>query len=146
MSENEFLKNCPHCGSIDIQIEDNSDPVTGEEDWIIQCSGCGSAFISGNDGLPCNRSELIARWNRRSNPKEETEPGVYFWPMAVTSDGEKLFTYDSVFTLKKALEQFSIWEDHYGYKIKEAWVERTDGKRINLEKRWREVDGDAEAE
>jgi len=72
---------------------------------------------------------------------EETKP-VYYWPRAVTEDGEQLFTYDSVFTKEKALNQFSIWQDHYGYKITEAWIDTTDGKRIDvrLEKRWTEVE------
>lgn len=61
---------------------------------------------------------------------------VYYWPHAVTEDGEKLFTYDSLFTLGKALEQFSIWQDHYKYKIKEAWIDTTDGKRISVVNTW----------
>lgn len=67
------------------------------------------------------------------------EKDVWYWPKATTEDGEKLFTYDSVVTKEKALNQFSIWADHYGYKIKEAWIERTDGKRIKVERRWVEV-------
>lgn len=70
--------------------------------------------------------------------------GVFYWPMAITEDGEKLFTYDSLFTIEKALNQFSIWEDHYNYNIKEAWIERTDGKRIEVERRWVEVNEDAD--
>lgn len=59
------LKPCPFCGSLEITIKDNYDPVIEEEDWIIECGGCGTAFIASNDGMPCSRSELIARWNRR---------------------------------------------------------------------------------
>ena len=61
------LKPCPFCGSLEIMIVDNHDPVTGGEDWIIECVGCESAFIASNDGMPCSRSELIARWNRRAD-------------------------------------------------------------------------------
>lgn len=70
--------------------------------------------------------------------------GVFYWPMAIKEDGEKLFTYDSLCTIEKAMNQFSIWEDHYNYNIKEAWIERTDGKRIKVERRWVEVNEDAD--
>lgn len=70
------LKPCPFCGSLEIIIVDNHDPVTGGEDWIIECGGCASAFIASNDGMPCSRSELIARWNRRADDgKEESDSG-----------------------------------------------------------------------
>ena len=36
------------------------------DDWIIQCNGCGTAFIVSNDGMPCAKSDLIDRWNRRT--------------------------------------------------------------------------------
>lgn len=62
-----FLKPCPFCGNSRVDIEDNSDKFTGEEDWIIICEGCESAFISSNDGMPCTKSELIERWNRRAD-------------------------------------------------------------------------------
>lgn len=60
------LKPCPFCGSTKVTIEDNSTLITGEEDWIIECYGCDSAFISCNDGMPCTKQELIERWNRRA--------------------------------------------------------------------------------
>ena len=61
---------------------------------------------------------------------------AFYYPMAITEEGEKLFTYDSVLTVEKALQQFSIWENHYGYKLKEAWIDCTDGTRIEAERRW----------
>ena len=64
------LKSCPFCGGSEFTIYDNSiEYVDGsvEEDWIIQCHGCGSAFIASNDGMPCTKEELIARWNRRAD-------------------------------------------------------------------------------
>ena len=68
---------------------------------------------------------------------------VWYYPMAYTVDGETLFTYDST-TKEKALKQFSIWEDHYGYKIKEAWLQDSNGNRIvDVEKRWVEKEGDS---
>lgn len=67
------LKPCPFCGNQEIQIVDNSDHDTGDEDWIIECRGCGSAFIASNDGMPCSRSELIARWNRRADDGEKAD-------------------------------------------------------------------------
>lgn len=78
---------------------------------------------------------LQEKMEREAPPPQD----VYYCPMAVTQDGEKLFTYDSVLTQEEALRQFSIWEDHYGYKIKEAWIDRTDGKRIEVARRWVEV-------
>lgn len=59
---------------------------------------------------------------------------VWFHPCATTEDGTYLFTYNSVTRIDKALNQFSIWEDWYGYQIKEAWIDQTDGKRIEVEK------------
>lgn len=62
---------------------------------------------------------------------------VWFYPMATATDNghpTNLFTYDSVTSIEKALNQFSIWEDGYGYQITEAWIHRTDGKRIDVEK------------
>ena len=59
------LKPCPFCGYGKPMIEDNS-TVEFPNDWIIQCGGCGTAFIASNDGLPCTRNELIDRWNRRT--------------------------------------------------------------------------------
>ncbi|MGN0706605.1 MAG: hypothetical protein ACI4JC_01215 [Faecalibacterium sp.] len=79
---------------------------------------------------------LMAIIDEQSNPKEGTVSGAYFWPIAITEKGEKLFTSNSLFTMEKALEQFSIWEDHYGYKIKKAWIERTDGKRYEAHRTW----------
>ena len=43
------LKPCPFCGSSAIEIYDNffeDDDGWTEKDWIIQCHGCGSAFIA----------------------------------------------------------------------------------------------------
>lgn len=146
MKTDETLMPCPFCGGEDIVVVDNSDPNTGEQDWLICCGNCGSAFIASNDAMPVTRGELIERWNSRTRVKRPEKSGVWYWPMAITENGEKLFTYDSVFTVEKALEQFSIWADHYDYKIKEAWIERTDGKRIEVERRWMEVKEDAETE
>ena len=61
---------------------------------------------------------------------------AFYYPIAITEDSEKLFTYDSVSTVEKALQQFSIWENHYGYTLKEAWIGCTDGTRIEAERRW----------
>lgn len=63
----------------------------------------------------------------RACRRDEMEKPVYYWPKATTEDGETLRTYDSAFTVGKALRQFEIWEDGYGYKIKKAWIETTDG-------------------
>lgn len=60
----------------------------------------------------------------------------WFWPNAVADDGQKLFTYECVPTICKALKQFSIWEDNYGYKIKTAWIETTDGDLIHVKRQW----------
>ena len=65
------LEPCPHCGSRNIEIEDNSPNGEPETDWIINCLGCGTAFIASNDGMPCSRAELIHRWNRRHGHGDE---------------------------------------------------------------------------
>lgn len=41
-----------------------------------------------------------------------------------------LFTQSNAMTLEKAVQQFSIWEDHYGYTIKEAWVDVVDDGKV----------------
>lgn len=46
-----------------------------------------------------------------------------YWPMAITEDGQTLHTYDSCNTLAECVNQFDIWEKHYKYRIKEAWVD-----------------------
>ena len=67
-----------------------------------------------------------------------------YWPKAITKDGAELFTYDSTFTKEQALNQFDIWENSYGYQIKEAWITDADGKRIDVKKRWQEVNANAD--
>lgn len=58
-----------------------------------------------------------------------------YHPNAITVDGERLFTTNGTTSYSKAIEQFEIWESHYGYKIKTAWVD--DGVRKNYyEKSW----------
>ena len=59
-----------------------------------------------------------------------------YWPMAISLSGEKLWTYDCVLSLREAEEQIEFWESECGYIIKEAWVDRSDGKRIELKKAW----------
>ena len=50
-----------------------------------------------------------------------------YYPNAVTVDGKKLFTTDAANSAEQCCEQFDIWENHYRYKIKEAWCDkRTD--------------------
>lgn len=46
----------------------------------------------------------------------------WFWPMAVTSEGEKLHTYDSYFNGIDALKVFEVWEQGYHHNLKEMWV------------------------
>lgn len=60
------LKECPFCGSKSVVIEDNPDIITGEEDWLIICNGCESAFLGSNDAIPCTKAELVDRWNSRA--------------------------------------------------------------------------------
>lgn len=63
-----------------------------------------------------------------------------FAPMAKTSKGEPLFTYDTLDTFEKAVEQFNIWTDHYHYDIVEAWIDITNNgekvKTIHLQRAW----------
>lgn len=46
-----------------------------------------------------------------------------YWANAITEDGEKLFTCDGCLTCSEAMSQFSIWRDHYGYRLKEMWIQ-----------------------
>lgn len=62
---------------------------------------------------------------------------VRYWPMAITENGDRLFTYESVRHKKDALRQFEIWTT-IGYKIKTAWIDCANGKRINIERTWAE--------
>lgn len=71
-----------------------------------------------------------------------SENKPWFWPNAVTDDGQKLFTYECVPTIRKALKQLSIWENHYGYKIKTAWIDCANGQRIAVERTWAESSPD----
>ena len=74
------LKPCPFCGSTDVKIEENSIEYEDgeiEEDWLIECHGCGSAFIASNAGMPCTKDELIARWNRRADNQLSVGDKVY---------------------------------------------------------------------
>lgn len=136
MEMDEALKPCPFCGSSDVQVIDNPDINTGEEDWLICCGKCGGAFIASNDAMPVTRSELIARWNDRTWNTPALKDGIRYWPMAKTKDGDNLTVYNSVHTIEKALQQFNVWEEFYGYKIEEAWIRSTDGRRIDVEHRW----------
>ena len=46
-----------------------------------------------------------------------------YWPMAITEDGEKLFTYESALTFDEAERQFDIWQNHYKYKLVARWID-----------------------
>ena len=47
-----------------------------------------------------------------------------YWPMAMTKDGEKLFTQDAATSAEECYKQFDIWQNHYHYDIKEAWFDK----------------------
>lgn len=133
MTDEIRLKPCPFCGSNKVYIEDNSPEDEPNTDWILQCDGCGTAFIASNDGMPCTRGQLAGRWNRRTAPAAETRGGdpVFYWPRAITRDGQELWTYDSFLTINEALKVFTNWEVGYDYQIKEAWIDTTDGRRVD---------------
>ena len=61
-------------------------------------------------------------------------------PMAETKDGQTLSIQDNLELLCKAEEQFEIWENHYHYRLVEAWINIYDGdKKVNTvpyDKRW----------
>ena len=50
-----------------------------------------------------------------------------YYPMAITDSKsimeQNLYISDGMTDLDKALNQFSIWEEHYGYKIIDAWID-----------------------
>ena len=61
-------------------------------------------------------------------------------PMAETKDGQTLSIQDNLELLCKAEEQFEIWENHYHYRLVEAWIDiYDDDKKVNTipyDKRW----------
>ena len=70
-----------------------------------------------------------------------------YYPMATTDSksilGKTLYITDGTTDLDKALAQFSIWEEHYGYNIIDAWIDIYDGYahtdkigRFNVKKVW----------
>lgn len=66
-----------------------------------------------------------------------------YYPNAVTTDGEQLFTYEPAHSLGKALIQFDIWSEHYQYDIEKAWIvrmENGDAVRMPVERKWRVKD------
>lgn len=82
---------------------------------------------------------------REKAEREAAKPTEFcYWPMAITKEGKKLFTYECVPTIEKALEQFNFWENDYSFKIQEAWIESTGGKRIEVARRWVEVTGNGD--
>jgi len=57
---------------------------------------------------------------------------VLYWPCAEYKDEhheelQRLFTYDSVLSKKKALDQIYFWRDVYKFNIVRAWIDITDG-------------------
>ena len=68
------------------------------------------------------------------------ESTALYWPMAITDDGEKLFTTDAAFSVDECFEQFDIWANHYHCNIKEAWIDTytDEGKaRHNCSRVWK---------
>ena len=130
------LKPCPFCGGEEIQLVDNRDPRTGEEDWVICCMKCGIAVLASNDAMPCTASTLVQRWNSRTMKFDTQKDQPCYWPMARTNTGEKLYNKDSAPTIEKAIRQFMLWEEYYHYKIVEAWILTKEKKRIDVEHRW----------
>lgn len=70
-----------------------------------------------------------------------------YYPMATTDSKsileQNLYISDGTTDLDKALNQFSIWEEHYGYNIIDAWIDIYDGYghtdkigRFNVKKVW----------
>lgn len=54
-----------------------------------------------------------------------------YWANAITEGGQRLSTYNGDKTYGEAMQQFCIWQDHYGYKLKEMWIaEYENGKEI----------------
>ena len=45
-----------------------------------------------------------------------------YWANAITEDGQRLTTYEGCKTYTEAIQQFSIWRDHYRYRMKEMWI------------------------
>lgn len=64
---------------------------------------------------------------------------LIYHPMAVTDKGTQ-FVYDGMSTVSEALEQFDIWENDYGYQIREAWIDVYESghkvKKLSVGKMW----------
>lgn len=57
----------------------------------------------------------------KTQTKEDDE--TQYWPMAIAENGDVLFTDSACCSEEKCIAQFHIWEEHYNYRIKEAWIE-----------------------
>lgn len=57
-----------------------------------------------------------------------------YWPMAITYDGQTLSTYESAKSISECIDQFAIWENHYHYKIKEAWIDHNKSRTYYVKK------------
>lgn len=55
-----------------------------------------------------------------------------YWPVALTTKGEKLFTQDGILDFHEAVAQFALWRDGYKYKLKKLWIDvYEDGKKVD---------------
>lgn len=63
---------------------------------------------------------------------------TWYWPMAKTTDGQTLFTYDSVDTIQEVQKCLETWSE--SYVIVEAWADiRTNGEsvgKIVFQRKW----------
>lgn len=75
MSKKEFIKHCPFCGSIEVDIA-----RTNETACWVECSECYAEAPSAK-----TRSGAIKIWNRRYAPVEEA---------IIKYDGDKVFKND----------------------------------------------------
>lgn len=64
----------------------------------------------------------------------EGEQMEQYWPMAMTEDGQILHTNDSADTIAECIAQFELWESHYHYKIKEAWIDHNKNRTFYVKK------------
>ena len=53
-----------------------------------------------------------------------------YWPTAITTDEQKLFTTTAALSEKECMFQFDIWQNHYGYEIDRAWIRCGDADKM----------------
>lgn len=62
---------------------------------------------------------------------------MFYWPMAETQTGQKLWTYNCVDTIEEVIRTFEVWESQYT--IVKAWAQVQEGSEIAREIKFKHV-------